>query len=183
MYARAREVAARTLVYSMRALRPQPFTLMAYRSSLHAVLGWFPSWCTSVGRKCGHALITATWHVLLLVRVPNRMQEMARKRAQVKQAKGPGRVGALLDKRPPLPRRKLQGFLGNSENLVILVEPWFSWLDAWNERFADITKTPLCQDMWSKYEARVNEYGYSLHHPTRVRPPRAFDPSVVLIQS
>eukprot|EP00041_Stephanoeca_diplocostata_P008120 m.117182 g.117182 ORF g.117182 m.117182 type:complete len:398 (-) comp17183_c0_seq34:1627-2820(-) len=99
----------------------------------------------------------------------SKMQEMARKRAQVKQAKGPGRVGALLDKRPPLPRRKLQGFLGNSENLVILVEPWFSWLDAWNERFADITKTPLCQDMWSKYEARVNEYGYRCVLPMCLR--------------
>lgn len=28
---------------------------------------------------------------------------------------------------------------------VILVEPWFSWLEAWNERFADLSDTPLCK--------------------------------------
>lgn len=84
--------------------------------------------------------------------------------------------------------RKLLGYRGDRPgdsgtpiDIVVKTEKWMNWVHAIEERFGGgFMSGELCQGVFAKFEARVNEYGYSLLLPERVTIPAPFRANLVI---
>ncbi|EGD73686.1 hypothetical protein PTSG_05394 [Salpingoeca rosetta] len=69
-------------------------------------------------------------------------------------------------------RRKLLHYHGDRRHVTIKFGATHAWVDDWLQ-VVDMS-SPVCQAVIERYEARLNEYGYSLKNLTHVAQPVAF---------